>query len=161
MSLSTVITDAIAAKPDASAVDVARDVFTKIKKEDMFPLLVSAVEHHQRAAVRRNERSVTIQRLGPLLAKSTTLAAAFNETEESNRQRLLDLMNQTWRLGDGERVVIGRATVSEIEQRLEMLRKQHAGLGQTIKVLESVKAELIRTGAKCLDDLLAQVEAAA
>jgi hypothetical protein len=152
VSIRTAIHNAILANPSASADDIAADVLKQVRKVDVLPLVIDEVMLQQRYATRRMERSVTIRRLGPLLERSGSFAAA--STEVDNRERLLVLMRQVWRLGDGSTVAIGQATLPEIEQRLDMLRKQHAGLSQTIKILETVQAELKRSGARCLDDLI-------
>lgn len=152
MSIRPIIAAALDAEPEATSEAIADKVLRIASEADLLPLVVAEVELQRRAIVRRNERAVTIKRLGPLLANAGRTGVIAND--ETNQERLLDLMRRVWKLGDGSQVQIGQATLEEVRQRLDMLRKQHAGLGETIEILESVEAELVRSGARCLNELL-------
>lgn len=157
MSIRAAIAAALDADPNIDAEQLAKTVLAQARKADLLPLVVEEVRLQQRHSTRRIERSVRIKQLAARLGQSTIPQVA---AEPDQRRYLLDLLGRTWSLGDGTTVAIGQATLPEIRQRLEMLRRQRDGLDQSIQVLEAVEAELVRTGANCLDDLMTPEAAA-
>jgi hypothetical protein len=135
--------------------ELAARVMQRVTKTDLLPLLVDAVSHYRRVTTRALERSASVRRLRNLVTQrpaGQTITQLFDEIE--GRERIQALLRRKWALGDSRTVDVGQATLDEIRQRLVMLRRQAAGMQQTIEFLTDVEAELVRTGARCLDDLI-------
>ena len=161
MNLRQRISELVAENPSMDADTIARKLLDDINLNDVLPLIVDEIKHVQRAVTQRHERAANIARLN---ATHRPCSTAQNETiaamMASNTQRVRELLRRQWQLGDGTCVDVGAATLDQIRQRLDMLRKQRNGLSTTIGYLEQIEAELVRTGASCLNDLLgATVEA--
>lgn len=160
MSIRHTIREAVAADPDATSETIARNILTTINKHDLLALLIEEVDHARRAVTKNHERAANVARMNAFLQRMSTSTPTpttwekVAEFDAMNRERIKQLMIQSWSLGDGTKVQIGEATLDQIRQRLDMLRKQHAGLGKTIEDLQTVERELVRSGATCLNDLL-------
>lgn len=160
VSIRNKISDAIAAHPDHDSETIARNLLNKTSKSELFPLLLEEIEHVRRAITKNHERAVARSQMASFLENA---AAKHNQPTSLNVvndfvahiiQQRRELLVMEWSLGDGTKVEIGEATVEQIRQRLNMLRKQHSGLGQTIRDLEAIEAELVRSGCNCLNDML-------
>lgn len=69
-----------------------------------------------------------------------------------------ELSSSPFAPGDGSRVTWGEATIDDHRQRVAMLKGQRSGLDRTIKRHEEAIVALEKSGARCLNDLLAKAE---
>jgi hypothetical protein len=142
-TIHELISAAIDAEPDASAVAIADGLIARVRKVDLLPLLVEAVEHIQRHRVRNREqaafRAVFGSRSGVVLE---TPSAAFRV-----------LYADTFRLGDGRVVSWGKANVEEHRQRIALLTKLRDGIDITIARHHEAIARIEAAGVTCLAEI--------
>jgi Mg2+ and Co2+ transporter CorA len=145
----------VAQNPNIDADTLARKLLDEINLTDVLPLIVDEIKHIQRAVTHQHERAAMIARLHRTHHRQDAAQVEkISKMVAANNARVRELLRRQWQLGDGNAVNIGEATLDQIRQRLAMLRKQRAGLSDTIGYLEAIEAELVRTGANCLNDLL-------
>ena len=66
------------------------------------------------------------------------------------------LCRETVKLGDGREMRWGQLTVADLDARDAMLLRQRDGIDSTLATDAEAKAVLIRTGKRCMDDVLAE-----
>lgn len=133
--------------------DIAAEIFPKLRKADLFPLLVDRVEQEQR----KNTRVVETRFVSDFLATqvpAVKAAATLVKTADSKLARFGELLAQRISLGDGSATTWGECTLEQHKQRLEMLLVQRAGLNQTISMHEHAIELISDGGVSCLNELL-------
>lgn len=149
MSISEEVRRAIEANPDGNAEEVARAVFARMTKQELFPVLLDYVATAQRNVV----RGVEYQAFQSQYAAAMKAAPSVAEVAAARLEDFRSLYAQTIALGDGSRVTWGRATVQDHELRLAMLLRLRAGLDKTIERHREAIAILRETGASCLEEV--------
>ena len=149
--------------------DIAAEIFPKLRKADLFPLLVDRIEQEQR----KNPRVVETRFVSDFLATqapenrtrfvsdflatqapAVKAAATLVKTADSKLARFGELLAQRISLGDGSATTWGECTLEQHKQRLEMLLVQRAGLNQTISMHEHAIELISDGGVSCLNELL-------
>lgn len=138
--------------------DVAAGLLPGLTVEDLLPLLVRAVADAQRAVVRSVEVAAfeRFRRDHPVPDKLPEVAFPPKSFIPRSVEELRPLLNMPIALGDGRRVLVGRATVEELLQRRAMIMAHVAGEMEEVRRIDELVAVLKETGAPCLVELLGE-----
>jgi len=146
---------AVKEDPGADTHALATVLMESFRKTDMLPLVEKEVAHQQRAYTREQEASWS-RSLADRFRRSTAAIPSPAEVEAAIPDGLKALMQSRFRLGDGGTVVSwGGATMQQHELRIEMLKRQRAGIDLTIRRHHEAIDLLRQTGATTLDEVFA------
>ena len=116
---------------------------TPMQRSILWGIILDACRNMERSRVRRVEQVASPQRAGRQVDPTAERA---------------QLMEQTFSLGDGRRVLWGEATIADHEARIDFLSKKRDGLDDTIQRHRGVVEQLRATGASCLNELLERAQ---
>lgn len=107
----------------------------------LFGLVLQAIRHERRHLTRNVERAARVEtRNGLGVSHDAVLARK-------------ELREQTFALGDTQRVRWGEATVEQHRQRIEMLDAMRLGLEKTIARHAAAIEQIQAAGVTCLDEI--------
>lgn len=121
-------------------------------KDDLLPLVVEAFKWQVRDMVRLAEVEA-LDALAPVRQLPSVTATALGE--------LADLLDQPYRIGDGQPRRFGAMTTAEHETRVAMLAGQISGLQRDVELHRRAIAAIEESGATCLDDVASRIAKAA
>lgn len=138
------IRDLVDVDPDGDPRVLARKLLEALDAEELVTLIAEEIEHQQRRLTRFTEHEA----FGQLHDWPTS-----NQLTKEHRPAWDTLLGTPFKLGTGERVAWGQATVVQHEQRCALLRKLRDGLNTTIGFHEQAIRLITQAGVTCLDEI--------
>jgi len=150
--------------------DAAQKIIDSTTKQDLFPIVVSAISIHRRNRTRtvehRFQRSVEDAEITVTAPKGNRKPRRYIEEPQVPVQSYLDLLREEVTIEPGLRVRYEDCTIDLLEQRKAYLETKVSGLFRTIQITDELikvmrSAKVNRLGdvnPEALGDLLAQLK---
>lgn len=147
MTISEKVDQLLDRYPDADPNELAAALIASVNKKDLIPIVADHIMFRQRNRVRSIEHRFA-DHFRERFMSGEPDSTPVDLTE------LTPLFKESFRMGNGKPpIVIGEATLEELQIRREMLLKKRDGLDRTITFLDWAISTLETTGARCLNDL--------
>lgn len=128
--------------PNEDPRKLAKNLYSKVTKEGIIELLTETIEDYQRGEIREIERKVFL--------KNRFDSRPITIEKDDNFRKLLD---SKIKIGDGNSVKWGNATLQEHQERINYLKKMRDGIDETITFHEKAIEIISSNKVKCLNDI--------